>query len=169
MSELTITEIGGEVAQLGGLSLLLAQATHMQDPSYSHVYYCDSTLYSNSSGSQSTSVPITPLQLQSTSVPGDRENDCTCSEISSSAVIAVSAVSLLLIVTLTTVILTQCLLMIRMRKSKDVLHNNETYAEVVIPTTKHNMVNDVPVTPNEAYAPHKTRSSSEEVTYELVK
>ena len=106
---------------------------------------------------------ISPPQLQSTSVPGDRENDCTCSESRSSAVIAVSAVSLLLIVTLTTVILTQCLLMIRMRKSKD---RKETYAEVMTPTTVHM---DVPVTPNEAYALHKIPSSSEEVTYELVK
>ena len=129
----------------------------MQDPSYSHVYYCDPSLYYNSPGS------VTP---QSTSVPGDREND---SESCSLAVIAVSAVSLLLIVTLTTVILTQCLLMIRMRKSKDVLHKNETYAEVMTPTSMHNMDNDVPVTPNEAYALHKTHSSSEEVTYELVK
>ena len=127
----------------------------MQDPSYSHVYYCDPSLYYNSPGS------VTP---QSTSVPGDREND---SESCSLAVIAVSAVSLLLIVTLTTVILTQCLLMIRMRKSKDVLHKNETYAEVMTPTSMRDM--DVPVTPNEAYAPHKTHSSSEEVTYELVK
>ena len=79
---------------------------------------------------------------------------------------AVSAVSLLLIVTLTTVILTQCLLMVRMRKSKDVLHRNETYAEVMTPTTMHT---DVPVSPNEAYALHKMTSSSEEVTYELVK
>ena len=85
----------------------------------------------------------------------------TCSEISSSVVIAVSAVSLLLIVTLTTVILTQCLLMIRMRRSKD---RNETYAEVVTSTTMH-----VPVTPNEAYALHKVASSNEEITYELVK
>ena len=80
--------------------------------------------------------------------------------------IAVSAVSLLLIVTLTTVILTQCLLMIRMRKSKDVLHKNETHAEVMTPTTMHM---DVPVTPNEAYALHKVASSCEEVTYELIK
>ena len=106
------------------------------------------------------SASATPLQLQSTSVPGDRENDCICSEISRSAVIAVSAVSLLLIVSLTTVILTQCLLMIRMRKSKD------TYAEVVTSTTMHM---DVPVTPNEAYALHKMASSNEEITYELVK
>ena len=74
---------------------------------------------------------------------------------------AVSAVSLLLIVTLTTVILTQCLLMIRMRKSKD---RKETYAEVMTSTTMH-----MDVHPNEAYALHKIPSSSEEVTYELVK
>ena len=109
---------------------------------------------------------MTPPQLQSISVPGDRENDCTYSESCSSAVIAVSAVSLLLIVTLTTVILTQCLLMIRMRKSKDVLHRNETYAEVMTSTTMHT---DVPVTPNEAYALHKITNSTKEVTYELVK
>ena len=103
-----------------------------------------------------TSVPSgTTSQLTSTSVPGGRESDCTCSECSSSAVIAVSAVSLLLIVTLTTVVLTQCLLMVRMRKSKDVLH-----------TTMHT---NVPVSPNEAYGLHKMTSSSEEVTYELVK
>ena len=105
---------------------------------------------------------ITQIQLQPSSVPGSRENDCTCSE-HISAVIAVSAVSLLLIVTLTTVILTQCLLMVRMRKSKDVLYRNETYAEVMTPTT---MDTDVPVSPN---ALHKMTSSSEEVTYELVK
>ena len=105
----------------------------------------------------------TPPQLQSTSVPGDWENDCICSESSNSAVIAVSAVSLLLIVTLTTVILTQCLLMIRMRKSKD---RKETYAEVMTPTTMHM---DVPVAPNEAYALHKVASSCADVTYEHVK
>ena len=93
-------------------------------------------------------------------------NDCTCSESHSSLVIAVSTVSLLLIVTLTTVILTQCLLMIRMRKSKDVLHKNETYAEVMTSTTTNL---DVPVTPNEAYALHKISNSNKEVTYELVK
>ena len=103
-------------------------------------------------------------QPQSTSVPGDRENNnCTCSECSNSAVIAVSAVSLLLIVILTTVILTQCVLMIRMRKSKD---RKETYAEVMTSTTMHM---DVPVTPKEAYALHKITSSTNEVTYELIK
>ena len=80
--------------------------------------------------------------------------------------IAVSAVSLLLIVTLTTVILTQCLLMIRMRKSKDMLNRNETYVDVMTPTT---MNLDVPVAPNEAYALHKIPNSNKEVTYELVK
>ena len=72
--------------------------------------------------------------------------------------IAVSAVSLLLIVTLTTVILTQCILMIRMRRS---IHRKETYTA----TTNHK---DVPVSPNEAYAVHKMTNASEDVTYELV-
>ena len=85
----------------------------------------------------------------------ERENDCTCQ-----TVIAVSAVSLLLIVTLTTVILTQCLLMIKRRRST---HRNETYTEVM---TMHK---DVPVSPNEAYAVTKMTSASEEVSYELVK
>ena len=80
--------------------------------------------------------------------------------INYSAVIAVSAVSLLLIVTLTTVILTQCLLMIRMRKSKDVLHKNGNCNEVVTSTS---MYVDVPASPNEAYELNKTTSSSEEM------
>ncbi|CAI8051352.1 hypothetical protein GBAR_LOCUS28127, partial [Geodia barretti] len=98
------------------------------------------------------------------SAPGDRENDCTCSEESSgSAVIAVSAVSLMLIITLTTVILTQCLLIFRMRRSRN---KTETYAEATNPTTK---TTDVPVSPNEAYALTKITSQREEVTYEVVK
>ena len=80
--------------------------------------------------------------------------------------IAVSAVSLLLIVILTTVIVTQCLLMIRMRKTKDLLQKNKPYTEVM--TTASTLI-DVPVTPNEAYTLHKITSPSEEVTYELVK
>ena len=104
-------------------------------------------------------------QLVPTSVPGDRENECTCSgESSSSAVIAVSAVSLLLIVTLTTVILTQCLLIIRMRRRSR--NKTETYAEVTNPTTN---TTDVPVSPNEAYGLTKITRPREEVTYELVK
>ena len=108
-------------------------------------------------------VSTTPLQLQSTSVPGDMENG---SESCRQAVIAVSAVSLLLIVTLITVILTQCLLIVRMRKSKDVLQRKNTPAEVMTPT---NVRMDVPVTLNEAYALHKIPTSSEEITHELVK
>ena len=108
---------------------------------------------------------LTTPQLQSTSVPRNRENDCTCSECSSSAVAAVSAVSLLLIVILTTVVLTQCLLMVRMRKSKDAMHRNETYAEVMTPSTMHA---DVPVSPNEAYTLQKMTNSSEEAVYELI-
>ena len=94
-------------------------------------------------------------------IPGVGENDCKCSEGSSSdfTVIAVSAVSLLLIVTLTTVILT---LIIRMRRSSR--DQTDTYAEVTNPTTK---TTDVPVSPNEAYALHKI--TTEEVTYEMVK
>ena len=78
--------------------------------------------------------------------------------------IAVSAVSLLLIVTLTTVILTQCLLIIRMRRRSR--NKTETYAEVTNPTTN---TTDVPVSPNEAYGLTKITRPREEVTYELVK
>ena len=61
-----------------------------------------------------------------------------------------------------------CLLIIRMRKSKDVLHRKNTPAEVMTSTNVHI---DVPVMLklNEAYAVHKIPSSSEVVTYELVK
>ena len=76
--------------------------------------------------------------------------------------IAVSAVSLLLIVILTTVNLTQCLLIIRMRRSRN---KTETYAEATSPTIK---TTHVPVSPNEAYALTKI-STIEEVTYEVVK
>ena len=102
----------------------------------------------------------TAFRQQSTSAP----NDCTCNECSSTALVAVSAVSLLLIVTLTTVILTQCLLMIRMRKSKDVLRKNETSTKVMTHIRK-----DVPMTRNDAYTQHMTPSSIEEATYDTVK
>ena len=85
------------------------------------------------------------------------------SDTSYSSVIGVSSVSLLVIVTLITVILTQCLLILRMRKSKDVLHSNETYAEPSI----HHV--DVTTAPNEAYALHKIVEAREEDTYEMVK
>ena len=95
-------------------------------------------------------------------VPGMSENDCGCI----STIIGVSAASRLMIVTLTIIIITQCLLMVRMRKSKDVVQRNETYTEVMTPTT---MQSDVPVTPNDAYALHKIANTSEEVEYETVK
>ena len=76
-------------------------------------------------------------------------------------VIAVSAVSLLLIVTLTTLNITQCLVIIRMRRSSR--DKTETYAEPMNPTTK---TADVTLSHNEAYALHKI--TTEEVTYEPV-
>ena len=103
------------------------------------------------------------VKMEPTSVPGDRENDCTCSEETvGAAVIPVSVVSLLLILTLSTVVLTQCLLMVRMRRYRN---KTETYAEATNPTTK---TTHVPVSPNEAYALTKITSPLEEVTYELV-
>ena len=78
----------------------------------------------------------------------------TCHEgISRSTVIAMSATSLLLIVTLITVILTQCLLILRMRRSI-----KKEPVEYTKPTT---LCMDVPVSLNEAYAVHKC---SEEAT-----
>ena len=99
-------------------------------------------------------------QLLPTSVPEERE---TCNDYST-AVIGVSSVSLLVIVTLITVILTQCLLILRMRKSKDVLHSNETYAE----PSMHDDV-DVTTAPNEAYALQKIVEACKEDTYDMVK
>ena len=99
-------------------------------------------------------------QLLPTSVLEERD---TCNDYST-AVIGVSSVSLLVIVTLITVILTQCLLILRMRKSKDVLHSNETYAE----PSMHDDV-DVTTAPNEAYALHKVVEAREEDSYEIVK
>ena len=97
--------------------------------------------------------------MQSSLVP---ENDPGCI----SALIGVSTASLLMTVTLTIIVITQCLLMVRMRKSKDVVQRNETYTEVMTPTT---MQSDVPVTINEAYGLHKIANSSEEGEYEIVK
>ena len=94
------------------------------------------------------------FQPQKTSFPKSREGECTCS----SAVIAVSAVSLLLIVTLTTVLLTQCLLIIRLRRSrtnpyKDAPHaNNDIYEEVIPMKHLSSLPLEVPLSPNEAYA-----------------
>ena len=86
----------------------------------------------------------------------------TCAECSViSAMIAVSAVSLLLNITLATVILIQCL---TRKKHKVVLHstNSETYAE---PTKQV----DVLTAPNEAYELHKITKPSEDTIYEMVK
>ena len=84
---------------------------------------------------------------------------------SCSATIAVSAVSLLLNITLATVILIHCLFVLRRKKLKDMLHstNDETYAEPIKQV-------DVSTAPNEAYGLHKiTKSSEEDTTYEMVK
>ena len=69
---------------------------------------------------------------------------------SSSALIGVSIVSFLLIVTLTIIIITQCVLMARMRKSKDV-QRNETYAEIM------------PVTPHEACELNRMNAREEDI------
>ena len=98
--------------------------------------------------------------------PSDQQQPTSVPKCSNSALIGVSAVSLLMTVTFTIIIITQCLLMVRMRKSKDVVQKYETYTEVMTPTT---MQSDIPVSPNEAYALHKITGASEEVTYELVK
>ena len=98
--------------------------------------------------------------LVTTSVSGWKD---TCEGIGGSVVITMSAVSLLLIVTLTTVILTQCLLMIRMRRS---IHRNKTHTVVMTSTTVRK---GVPVSSNDAYAVTKMTTTGEEVIYELVK
>ena len=99
-------------------------------------------------------------------LPSGQQQPTSVPKFNNSALIGVSAASLLMTVTLTIIIITQCLLMVRMRKSKDVVQRNETYTEVMIPTT---MKSDIPVTTNEAYALYKITGGSEEVTYELVK
>ena len=83
-------------------------------------------------------------------------------------IIEVSAVSLslLLIITLTIIIITQCLLMVRMRKSKDVVRRKETYTEATNPTS---MQCDVPITTNEAYILHKIAFTSTEPEYDIIK
>ena len=70
------------------------------------------------------------------------------------AVIAVSAVSLLLIVIVT---LTQCLLSIQILRMRCIseLQKSGIYAEVVTPST---MYINVSVAPNEAYGVHKMAS-----------
>ena len=98
-------------------------------------------------------------------VPGvlERENDCG---YMLGYIIGVSAISFLLIVTLTIITITQCLLMVRMRKSKNVVQRNESYAEVTTSTT---MQSDVPVTLNEAYGLYNIATTNDEAEYEIVK
>ena len=107
-------------------------------------------------------MPLSAFTLCSMAPAGNQ----TCAERSViSTMIAVSAVSLLLNITLATVILIHCLLVLRRKKPKDVLHstNDETYAE---PTKQV----DVSTAPNEAYGLHKiTKPSEEDTTYEMVK
>ena len=111
----------------------------------------------------------TSHQPQPTTVTIPGTGDCEQTSCSDSAVIAVSVVCLLLVATLATVILIQCLLMARMRKSllllkADMLRtSNEMYAEVKPPTST-----DVPVTPNEAYGLHKRTTPQEEAQYEVI-
>ena len=78
--------------------------------------------------------------------------------------IVVSAVSLLLIVTLITVIIIQCLLVLRMRKSNNAdptMHKVSVSPNQEYKNSSIHM--DVPVTPNAAYSLH-----SEDMTYEMV-
>ena len=91
-------------------------------------------------------------------------NDCGLNP----TIIQVSAVSLslLLIVILTIIIIAQCLLMVRMRKSKNVVRRKETYTEATNPTS---MQCDVPITTNEAYILHKIAFTSTEPEYAIVK
>ena len=101
-----------------------------------------------------------------TAASGDGDTSANSdTNASYSATIAVLAVSLLLNITLATVILIQCLLMLRRKKPKDMLHssNSETYAEPIKQV-------DVSTAPNEAYGLHKiTKPSEEDTTYEMVK
>ena len=99
------------------------------------------------------------FQVKSSVIPGKRENDC-------GYIIGVSALSFLVIVTLTIITITQCILIVRMRKYKNVVQRNEAYAEVMTSTT---MQSDVPVTLNEAYGLHKTATTNTEAEYEIVK
>ena len=100
-------------------------------------------------------MPLSAFTLCSMAPAGNPERSVI------SAMIAVSAVSLLLNITLATVILIQCL---RRKKPKDMLHstNSETYAEPIKQV-------DVSTAPNEAYGLHKITKPSEDTIYEMVK
>ena len=86
-------------------------------------------------------------------------NTCSCE-----ALIAVSAVSLLLSVLLLTVVVVQCFVIGRMRKSlliRDDAHHNQIYAEATPLST-------IPVSENEAYGLHKRTTPQQEAVYEYV-
>ena len=123
---------------------------------FSMLYLTHLPFYTVNTVTITQSLASTSHQPQPTTVTITGTGDCEQTSCSDSAVIAVSAVCLLLVTTLTTVILIQCLLMARMRKSLLLLKmdmlctSNEMYAEVQPPTST-----DVPVTPNEAYGLHK--------------
>ena len=113
---------------------------------------------------------------------GQQQPASVC-EYSRSSLIGVFTASLLLIFTLTIIIITQCLLMARMRKS---IHRKETYTEAMnpkrmqsdIPETykeamnPNGMQSDIPVRPNEAYAEgdalQKMAVACKESTYEMI-
>ena len=90
-------------------------------------------------------------------------NTCSREDGSSPALIAVSAVSLLLSVLLTVVVV-QCFVIGRMRKFlliRDDAHHNQIYAEA----TPHGTI---PVSENEAYGLHKRTAPQQEAVYEYV-
>ena len=91
-------------------------------------------------------------------------NTCSREDGSSPALIAVSAVSLLLSVLLLTVVVVQCFVIGRMRKSlliRDDAHHNQIYAEATPLST-------IPVSENEAYGLHKRTTPQQEAVYEYV-
>ena len=138
---------------LGNILIFALHVGHFTLYYHHHTWYylnfchtCHFTLFTTASGDGDTSA----------------NSDTSASY---SAMIAVSAVSLLLNITLATVILIHCLLVLRRKKSKDVLHstNDETYAEPIKQV-------DVSTAPNEAYGLHKiTKPCEEDTTYEMVK
>ena len=113
--------------------------------------------------------PIEILSLPIVTVTGtpthtSPANTCSREDGSSLALIAVSAVSLLLSVLLVTVVVVQCVVIGRMRKSlliRDDAHHNQIHAEA----TPHGTI---PVSENEAYGLHKRTTPQQEAVYEYV-
>ena len=113
--------------------------------------------------------PIEILSLPIVTVTGtpthtSPANTCSHEDGSSPALIAVSAVSFLLSVLLLTVVVVQCFVIGRMRKSLligDDAHHNQIYAEA----TPHGTI---PVSENEVYGLHKSTTPQQEAVYEYV-